>query len=120
MKLYQIIVLHGAPNDSHTSTETYLVAENEEQVFDWLAAKTYGAWTEEPEEGEEPKMRYSEASKSEITFRQWIMEHRGDLEDDEGWEDAYYGITKWGWQPIEATPDEIAVLLKLGIAVTIS
>lgn len=116
MNLYRIIVLHGAPKDSHTSTETYLVAENEEQVFNWLDAKTGGAWTEEPEEGEEPRMRYS-ADESEIPFRQWIMESRGDLEDEDGWEDAYYGVTKWGWEPIDATPDEIAVLLKLGIAV---
>lgn len=117
MNLYRIIVLHGAPKDSHTSTETYLVAENEQEVFDWLNGKNYGAWTEEVEEGEEPNMRYADDNETEIPFREWVMLKRGDLEDEEGWEDAYYGVTKWGWEPIAATPDEIAILVRLGIAV---
>ena len=132
MNLYRIIVLHGAPKDSHTSTETYLVAENEQEVFAWLNGKNYGAWTEEVawlngknygawteevEEGEEPNMRYADDNETEIPFREWVMLKRGDLEDEEGWEDAYYGVTKWGWEPIAATPDEIATLVRLGIAV---
>ena len=46
------------------------------------------------------------------------MLKRGDLGDDEGWENAHYGVTKWGWEPIEAGADDIEVLLRLGIAVT--
>jgi len=61
MKLYKIIVLHGSPKDSHTSTETYLVADNEESVFEWInAEKAYDAWTEEPSDGEEPNVRYAD------------------------------------------------------------
>lgn len=115
MNLYRIIVLHGAPKDSHISTETYLVAENEQEVFNWLNGKNYGAWTEEAGEGEEPNVRYAD-DETEIPFREWVMLKRGDLEDEEGWEDAYYGVTKWGWKPITATEDEIAVLIRLGIA----
>ena len=116
MSLYRIIVLHGAPKDSHTSTETYLVAESDEAVFDWLNKKNYGAWTEE--DGE-PRLREDDDGK-EITFREWVMLKRGDLDDEEGWEDAYYGVTKWGWEPLQATEEEIAVLVKLGIALTVS
>ena len=117
--LYRIIVLHGAPKDSHTSTETYLVAENEAAVADWIQReKCYGLWLDD-EEGEEPRTCYADENcEKEITFREWVMQNRGDLKDEEGWEDAYYGVTKWGWEPVVATPDEIAVLLKLGIAIT--
>lgn len=113
MKLYRIIVLHGAPKGSHTSTETYLAANCESDVFDWIANKTYGAWLDD--DGEDPKTRYADDGK-EIPFRDWLMANKGDLTDEEGWDDAYYGVTKYGWEEIVATPDEIAVLVKLGIA----
>lgn len=115
MKLYKIIVLHGAPKDSHTSTETYLVKDNEQEVFDWIDSNQYGAWSDD--DGEDPKTRYTDDGK-EIPFKDWLMANKGDLTDEEGWEDAYYGVTKYGWKEIVATPDEIAVLVKLGIATT--
>jgi hypothetical protein len=118
--LFRIVVLHGAPKDSHKSTETYLVAENEQAVFDWIdKEKNYGAWTEKDEDAEEPNVRYADDDyEKEIPFREWVMLKRGDLDDEEGWENAYYGVTKWGWEPIEASPEDIAVLLRLGIANT--
>lgn len=115
--LFRVIVLHGAPKDSHTATETYLVAESEEEVFRWIDKKNYGAWTEEYDD--EPNMRYADDDyEKEIPFREWIMQKRGDLEDEEGWEDAYYGVTKWGWEPVEASQCDIAVLLRLGVAIS--
>ena len=43
-----------------------------------------------------------------------LMENRGDLESEEGWEDAYYGITKKGWELVgEATDEQIKVLVEL-------
>lgn len=116
-KLYRIKVLHGAPKDSHTSTETYLVALSEGDVASWIEdGKKYGNWFT-PYDGEEEEMRYDEETESEVTFKQWVLKNRGDLEDDEGWEDAYYGVTKWGWEPVEgATAQDMARLVELGIA----
>ncbi len=115
-QLFRIIVLHGAPKDSHTSTETYLVAKDDVEVFEWIDKhKNYGSWTNEDEGGTET--REDEDAGEEVPFRDWVMKNHGDLEDQEGWDDAYYGVTKWGWEPIAATPDEIAVLIRLGIAV---
>jgi hypothetical protein len=112
VNLYRIIVLHGAPKDSHTSTETYLVAESEDAVMAWIdKTKNFDGWAESD------SMRYADDScEKEIPFKEWVMLKRGDLEDEEGWEDSYYGVTKWGWEPITATPEEITVLIKLGIA----
>jgi hypothetical protein len=117
--LFRIIVLHGGPKDSHTSTETYLVAESEEEVCSWIdREKNHGLWFDEDEDAD-PNVR-SDDSGNEIPFRQWVMLKHGDLEDEEGWSDAYYGVTKWGWEAIEASPDDIATLLRLGIAVKVT
>lgn len=40
-KLYKIKVLHGAPKDSYESIETYIIAENDEEVYNWLKKKAY-------------------------------------------------------------------------------
>lgn len=114
MKLYRIIVLHGGPKDSHTSTETYLVAKNDEEVFNYIdTKKNYNFWTESESK------RYADDNDEEtVTFREWVMLNHGDLEDEEGWEDAYYGVTKWGWEEVSgATESDIKCLLELGIAV---
>lgn len=34
--LYKIKVLHGAPKDSHTSIETYLIAESDNEVYEFI------------------------------------------------------------------------------------
>lgn len=120
-KLYRITVLHGAPKSSHTSTETYLVAKDDETVCGWIDEnKQFGMWFDEDdsEEGFEPKTRWDEETDSDMSFREWVMKNQGDMNDEEGWEDAYYGVTKWGWKLVDASPEEIAILLKLGIAIS--
>tara|TARA_R110000744_G_scaffold56820_1_gene119743 strand:+ start:8727 stop:9050 length:324 start_codon:yes stop_codon:yes gene_type:complete len=105
-------VLHGAPKDSHTSTQTYLVANDEEEVANWIdKEKKFGDWFDNDND------YYADDDyEKPITFREWVMLNKGDLDDEEGWEDAYYGVTKWGWKHIEATQDNIETLLRLGIA----
>lgn len=113
--LFRIIVLHAAPKDSHTSTETYLVAPSEKAVFLWIdREKNFGAWTDIDQGARFADDNYDK----EIPFADWVMLKRGDLADEEGWEDAYYGVTKWGWELVAATPEDIAVLLRLGIAIS--
>lgn len=109
MKLYKIKVLHGAPKDSHTSIEEYILAEDDLQVFEYLrdGYREY-LWSESDfEEGEFET--YEE-------LKQNILENRGDLESEEGWEDAYYGITKYGWEEVgEISKEEIDTLRRLKI-----
>lgn len=121
MKLYRILVLHGGFKSSHTATETFLVAENDEQVANWIQAeKCHGLWLDD-EEGEEPNVRYADDLEKEISFRDWVMLNHGDLDDDEGWEDAHYGVTKWGWEEVAgATQQDIERFIELGIAIPAS
>lgn len=118
MNLYRIIVLHGAPKDTHISTETYLEAPDEGSVAEWINQnRVHGHWF--PDDDDEENMRCDDGPEyKEIPFREWVMKRKGDLDDDEGWSDAYYGVTKWGWEQIEgASPADIETLVRLGIAV---
>ncbi len=119
MNLYRILVRHGGPKASHTAVETYLVAENEEQVVAWITRERQsGQWLED-EEGQEPQTRMTDGPPfDEISFRDYVMAHRGDIDDDEGWDDAYYGVTKWGWEEVPALEEAfINQAIAAGIAV---
>lgn len=118
MKLYRIIVLHGGPKDSHTSTETYLVAEDEPAVAEWISKnKRFGDWF--ADYGDGPEYSLGEYPNDEVVpFREWVMANKGDLSDENGWEDAYYGVTKWGWEKVDgAVSADLNRLLDLKIAV---
>lgn len=109
-KLYKIIVLYGAPKDSHTSTEEYIIAKDDKEVFEYIAKdkKKYEWWEDDFESGGQ--------FDTFAEMKQEIMDNKGDLDSEEGWEDAYYGVTKYGWEEIgEISQDEINILIKLKI-----
>ena len=116
MKLYKIKVLHGAPKDSHESIETYIVAEDDEEVYNWLKKKAYWDYYEDNPEDENGLRCREESPYDEMSFKEYVMLYKGDLKDDEGWEDAYYGVTKWGWEEVgEISESEKRFLTKCGI-----
>ena len=45
MILFKILVRHYSPKDNHESIEAFIVRENEQQVLDYLAEKSY--WTDD-------------------------------------------------------------------------
>ena len=109
-------MLHGGPKDSHASIETYLIANSDDQVMNWIDEnKNYNYWKDCEEDGE---MRcQDEPPYNEITMREYVLQNCGDLDDEEGWGDAYYGVTKYGWEEIKVlTEEEKSVLLNLKIA----
>ena len=122
MKLYRIIVLHAGPKSSHEATETYLVADDDLQVANWIdEEKRHGLWLDDGDEEDGLITRYADDKyENEIPFSAWVMLKKGDLEDiyDVSREDAYYGVTFWGWEEVDgATHQDIERLLALGIAV---
>ena len=120
MKLFRIIVLHGGPKSSHTSTEIYLAANSEDEVAGWIDKSHCNGFWFGTEWDDEPRVRYDYDIEKEISLRDFIIKNKGDIDDEEGWDDAYYGITKWGWTEIEgATEEDIARLIELKIAVKV-
>ena len=114
-KLYKIKVLHGAPKDSHTSIECYLVAESEEQVAEYISEEYHsGHWF--GYDGDDVEVRWDDTLENEIPFRDYVMQNKGDLDDEEGWEDAHYGVTKHGWEEVSIPVTDIDVLLRLKVA----
>ena len=115
--LFAVMVLHGGPKSQHTSIETYIVATSESEVAEWInKERQFGCWFTD-EEGE-PIVRFDDDDyEKEIPFKEWVLKNRGDINDDKGWDDAYYGVTKWGWKPIPSSPADIETLLRLGVAI---
>lgn len=99
---------------SETLIHSYVIAEDDLSVFEWIDREhLLGQWAEEDD-----NVRHTDDTQEhEIPFRDWVMKHCGDLDDEEGWEDDYYGIYKWGWEQVRgATPSDIDRLMGLGIA----
>ncbi len=117
--LYKIKVLHAAPRDSHTSIETYLIAETDQDVYNFINKKyLFGRWGDREKD---ENTKYDDKLNKYIPLEEWILKNQGDLEDEEGWDDAYYGVTKYGWEKvkwIEGSPGGgvFHILKQLGIA----
>ena len=121
-KLYEIQVQHCAPKDSHTSTQAYLIANNDEEVYEWIKSDPMPAmctsW-EDREEEDGPYDIYNDDYEviGTETFKEKMLRIKGDLYDeDQDWSDAYYGLTFYGWREVgPITPEQIQTMNQLGI-----
>lgn len=114
MKLYEILKLHGAPRDSWTGIQTLAVAKDDESLARHIDEHIYNLFTGyiyDDEGNESDEEEFSQEKFDEV------MENCGDLESDEGWDDAYYGVTKCGWKEIccHINPMELQTLKQLNI-----
>ena len=90
MKLFKVKVLHGAPEDSHESIETYLIANTDDEVMYWIREnKCYGGWWDDDEPEEDYSYYLNNDYEKRISFKEWILLNKGDIDDDNGWDDAY-------------------------------
>jgi hypothetical protein len=126
MKLYRIKTLHAAPKDIHHSIMGYVVAENDKQVMEYIDQEyTNGCWSDRIKDGQ-TVTEYNDEDpdiSSELSYEEWILKHKGDL-DDEEWDDAYYGITKFGWEEVKVDMFDssnafLGMLIKTGVATTV-
>lgn len=115
MRLYAIKFLHGAPKSSAEGIKGYLLAKDDQEVFDWFASDPggiYSGWDDLEDDALEEGEEKDKYWKSREMKRQEIIKHRGDFQNDD-WADAYYGIHRYGWKDLgEVTKEEIAVLRK--------
>jgi hypothetical protein len=113
MKLYEIRFRFYAPKDSKEGILTYLLAESDEKIYEWIKSEPRGIYVgwmyhDNPEDEDE----YEEG------FKERIIECCGDMYDDESYvSDTFYGATQYGWGVVNdnITHEEFLELKRLGI-----
>ncbi len=120
MKLHKILLRHAGPEDSIEVVFKYVLANSEQEILDEIdnprGGYTYGAWKEDEE-------RYEfidgiSGEWKEETYLQRMLRLRGEFNDeDAGYDDAYYGVSRWGWdEGVDISADDAATLVMLGVA----
>lgn len=138
MNLYKIVFSHHAPKDSEKGMKVLLLAENEEQVYDWIASEPkledrtlYNSWKENEgysyseeketfvdEDGEEVDSSWYDEEGNAENFKTRMLRLKGEINDDDyDFTDAYYGITLLGWELLkEDVKTDYSELVELGVA----
>jgi len=114
MNLYAIQFTHYAPKDSKSGVLGYMVAENDEDVYEFIKS--------EPEIHKKTLYNSYEAYEEDggETFRERIIKCQGDMNDEYSEvSDLYYGATQYGWECIHEniTDKELDLLRKLKILI---
>jgi hypothetical protein len=125
MNLYKIEFLHASPKDVEYGMKCLLLAENNEQVYEWIKSspnidgnQLFNSWTSN--ELDEHTYTLLDDDYNEIgteTFKEKIIRLNGQMNDDSyDFSDAYYGITLFGWSLlIENSEADYSELIDLGI-----
>lgn len=123
MNLYRILFRHYAPKDSHSGITTYLLANNDEEVYTYIDSINYGMWSDKNEEC--PKLNIYDDEYIVIgteSFKEKMIRIKG-LMFDEDYEltDLYYGKTLYGWEVIkeDVNVKDYKELIELGIFIEI-
>ncbi len=125
MNIYKIEFLHASLKDREMGLKCLLLAENEEQVYEWIKSEPkidelslYNGWADSEEENEEFEVyndNYDVVGKE--NFKQKMIRLKGQMNDDDyDYSDAYYGITLFGWSLLkENVNTDYSELIELGI-----
>jgi hypothetical protein len=127
MNLYEIMMEHYAPKDSEKGIHTYLVANSDEEVYEWLklekelkdGRQIFLSWSYK--EDEETFDIYDEDYNviGVESFKEKMIRIKGDLNDEDvELTDLYYGRTLVGWYLVKEniTGEEIGILASAGIS----
>lgn len=138
MNLYNVKFTHCAPRGRDHGSKALLLAENDEQVYEWIASesaqskcgmyndwksKETAVWDEENEvfvdENGEYKNWYDDDGNPE-SFRARMLRLKGELDDSVDVTDAFYGVTLYGWELLkENVTTDYSELIELGIAFSV-
>ncbi len=119
MNLYKIIFSHTAPKDTERGIKTYLLAKNDEEVYNYVdKVFNCGCWKDNEKDGEIFKI-YNKDYKiiGTETFHEKIIRLKGEINDEDyDFSDAYYGISLYGWELIkENIKDDLSIPIELKI-----
>jgi len=102
MKLYTITLTHYSPKDAKSGIDCLLIAENDEQVYEWLKANRASSYKYAEQDNDLYDIRSDQYPwdliKANLTFKEKIIYWRGCSNDpDTELDDLYYGRTTWSW-----------------------
>lgn len=106
MNIYKINFSHSAPKDTEYGMKCLLLAENDEQVYEWIK--------QEPEvDGEALYNNWEDDGE----FKQKIISLKGEMNDDDyDFSDSFYGITLLGWELVkENALGDYSELIEAGV-----
>jgi len=122
MNLYKIIFSHHGPKDSEEGIKTLLLAENDEQVYDWLASEPDGYFLCWKERMEDPDDEWFDENGDPEDWKARMIRLKGEINDDDrDFSDAYYGLTFYGWEMIDenVNQDKIDYLISIGFCISL-
>ncbi|MCY7948047.1 hypothetical protein P8891_06110 [Bacillus atrophaeus] len=127
MNLYEIVLEHHSPKDSEQGIWTYLLANSDEEVYEWLKADSRLS------NGREiyTPYKYNEERTYEIynddfevigheKYKDRMIRLKGELNDEDiELEDLHYGKTLIGWNVVNSgiSTEQIEVLKESGISI---
>lgn len=124
MNLYTIDFLHASPKDREYGFKCLLLANSDEEVYNWLASEPKignSSLTHSWEYKEEKMFSLYDDDYNEIgkeTFKEKMIRIKGEINDDDfDFGDAYYGITLFGWSLLKENinPENYSELIELEI-----
>jgi len=137
MNLYKVTFSHYAPKDSERGIKSLILAENDEQVYNWIASEPktnegsiYNSWKNREEyswdqekemfvdqDGDEVNEGWWDEEGKPENFKERMLRLKGEIEDDSvDFSDSYYGITLFAWELLkENVTSDYLELIELGV-----
>ncbi len=125
MKLFKIKMRHCAPRDCKESIFSYVLANDESQVLNYIDKEIlFGIWSDRHHDSlSEPIVTKEEGKIIHIeVYKEKMLRIKGEFNDENAdYSDAYYGITHYGWEEgIEISESDANILLKLNLVIKIN
>ena len=119
MKLYRVWKRHFSPKDCEESIECFLVAQNDNDAYDWIDEhQNFGMWKDRNEDDDLYDL-YDEDYNviGQESYKERMLRTKGEFFDpDAEADDLYYGVTHYGWEEVDSSKDlieEVEVLKRL-------
>lgn len=115
--LYTINFTFYAQKDNQSGIVTHIIANTDEQIYEWLKSEPKLDETKTPFYGRlYNNYKYREAEEDE--FKQRIIGCQGDMYDEQSEVgDLYYGATQLGWEFVKNVSEQVVDILKNAIYV---
>jgi len=137
MNLYKVTFSHHSPKDSEQGIKALILAENDEQVYNWITSEPktkegslFNSWKDREEyswdkeketfvdkDGDEVDEGWWNEEGEPENFKERMLRLKGEIEDDSvDFSDSYYGITLFGWELLkENVATDYLELIELGV-----